>query len=162
ASALTDATGHFVLDNAPVGSNIPLVIQIGKWRRQVAIPSVAACQDNPVADADPSPLRLPPNQSEGHLPQIAFSTGHPDPPDGLMRKIGIADSEFTPDSGSGRVHMYVGIDAGSGLGPAALASGGAFASSYGTLFNDYAKLAGYDILILNCEGGSPSPLPPAS
>ena len=28
--------------------------------------------------------------------------------DCLMRKIGISDSEFTPDSGSGRVHMYVG------------------------------------------------------
>ena len=25
-------------------------------------------------------------------------------------------------------------------------------TSYGTLFDDYAKLAGYDILILQCEG----------
>jgi len=162
ASALTDATGHFTLDNAPVGSNIPLVIQIGKWRRQVSIPSVTACQDNPVADADHSLLRLPANQSEGHLPKIAFSTGHSDSLDCLMRKIGIADSEFTPDSGNGRVHMYVGYDDGNGTGPASLASGGAFASSYGTLFNDYAKLAGYDILILNCEGGSPKPTPPVT
>jgi hypothetical protein len=161
ASALTDATGHFVLDNAPVGSDIPLVIQIGKWRRQLSIPSVTACQDNPVADTDHSLLRLPARQSEGHLPKIAFSTGHSDSLDCLMRKIGIADSEFTPDSGTGRVHMYVGLDAGNGTGPASLASGGAFASSYDTLFNNYSKLAGYDILMLNCEGGSPSPLPPA-
>jgi hypothetical protein len=162
ASALTDPTGHFVLDNAPVGANIPLVIQIGKWRRQVMIPAVTACQNNPIADADHSLLRLPANQSEGHLPKIAFSTGHSDSLDCLLRKIGIADSEFTPDSGNGRVHMYVGFDAGNGTGPASLASGGAFASSYDTLFNNYAKLSAYDILILNCEGGTPKPPPPAS
>ena len=152
ASALTDATGHFVLDNAPVGSNIPLVIQIGKWRRQVTIPSVAACQDNPVADADHSLLRLPANQSEGHLPKIALATGHSDALDCLLRKIGIADSEFTPDSADGRVSMFVGGDGGSGTGANQLASGAKFADAYSTLYASYDKLASYDILILQCEG----------
>jgi len=154
ASALTDATGHFTLDNAPVGSNIPLVIQIGKWRRQVAIPAVAACQDNPVADADHSLLRLPANQTEGHLPKIALATGHSDALDCLMRKIGVADSEFTPDSGTGRIHMYVGgAGSASNQGSDRLASTGAmFADAYANLYPSYTKLAGYDILILQCEG----------
>src|SRR5581483_7994034 len=43
-TALTDATGTFSLTNVPAGTNIPVIYQIGKWRRQVLIPSVPACQ----------------------------------------------------------------------------------------------------------------------
>src|SRR5882724_11009625 len=32
ASALTDAHGAFKLENVPAGKNIPLVMQVGKWR----------------------------------------------------------------------------------------------------------------------------------
>ncbi len=115
AAALTDATGHFVMNDvpSPAGAMIPLVVQIGKWRRQIMFGPINKCVDNPV----PNPmLRLPRTQAEGHIPKIAFSTGHSDSLDCLLRKIGIADSEFTPDSGTGRVHMYVGLDAGNGTG----------------------------------------------
>jgi hypothetical protein len=154
ASALTDASGNFTLDNVPVGSNIPLVLQVGKWRRQVTIPSTSRCQDNPVADADHNLLRLPRTQAEGHIPQIALSTGHADALDCLLRKIGIADSEFTNDAGSGRVHMYVGGAGATGnQGAKQLASGAVFADSYQTLFPSYDKLTKYDILMLQCESG---------
>jgi hypothetical protein len=151
ASALSDSAGHFVIENVPVGTNIPLVIQVGKWRRQVTIPNVAACTDTHLDDV--SLTRLPRKQSEGHLPLIALSTGHSDALDCLLRKIGIDDSEFTNDSGTGRVHMYVGGAGMSGdQGASHLASGAVFADSYTTLFSNYAKLSSYDVLILQCEG----------
>ena len=153
AAALTDATGHFVMKNAPspAGTMIPIVVQIGKWRRQTMIGPINPCVDNPVPDKT---LRLPRNQTEGNLPKIALATGHSDALDCLMRKIGISDSEFTPDSGTGRIQMYVG---GAGMtadeGSDRLASTGAmFADAYANLYSNYAKLASYDIVILQCEG----------
>jgi hypothetical protein len=44
-SALTDASGHFTITHAPSGANIPLVIQIGKWRRQFTLSTVKPCVD---------------------------------------------------------------------------------------------------------------------
>jgi len=152
AAAITDAAGKFVLSDTPAGTNIPLVIQIGKWRREVTIPSVASCTET--ALTDPNLTRLPRNQSEGHLPQMAVTTGHSDALECLLRKIGVDDQEFTVDSATGRVHMFVGCDAGNGFGAnkfSAALGGGTFAPA-ASLWADRAKLARYDILLFSCEG----------
>jgi len=165
ASALTDATGQFVMDDVPVGTNVPLVIQIGKWRRQVTLPEVKACQDNPFDD--PSTFRLPANQGEGHLPKIALAVGGADSLECLLRRIGISDSEFTNPSGTGRVNLYendIYGTAGVDTAPSAYAKGGTF-PAFSQLFASVNAVAGggfedagidplasYDIVIVSCQG----------
>jgi hypothetical protein len=38
SSALTDPSGRFVLENVPVGDDVPIVVQVGDWRREVTLP----------------------------------------------------------------------------------------------------------------------------
>jgi hypothetical protein len=103
AATLTDAEGRFKLENVPAGTNVPLVIQIGKWRRQVVIPSVSACGNTPL----PAELtRLPRTQAEGDIPLTSIATGNVDTLECVLRKMGVADSEFTLPTGNGRIHMY--------------------------------------------------------
>ena len=162
AQTRTDKNGHFVLENVPATANIPLVIQIGKWRRQITVPTVAACQDLalPVADT-----RLPKDRSEGDLPQIAISTGAADAIECLVYRLGIAPTEFTAPVGTGRVHMFSNQTIGvvtsqppaSGRGTDrfnATWPGGANAlfGSSEALWADTPSLSKYDIVMLSCEG----------
>ena len=150
AAGLSDATGHFIIHNAPHGTNVPLVIQTGKWRRQVTLNKVTACQDNPFND--PTTFRLPKMKSEGDMPLIALSTGHADALDCFLRRVGIDDSEFTNSSGNGRVQMYVGGAGNSGdEGSATLASGATLTDAYSTLFANFTQMSKYDVVILTCE-----------
>jgi hypothetical protein len=165
ASALTDATGTFVMNNVPVGTNVPLVIQVGKWRRVISLPQVNACQTN--SFDDPKTFRLPANQSEGHLPRIALAVGGADTLECLLRRIGIADSEFTDPSGTGRVNLYVNDiygTAGVNTPTSSYAAGGAFPafSQIFASFNAQADggmvagggdpLSDYDVVMLSCQG----------
>jgi hypothetical protein len=146
-TAITDTNGRFKLDNVPVADNIPLVIQVGKWRRQIVVPKVTQCGDTPLAEQD---IRLPKNQQEGDLPQMAITTGGADVMECLLRKIGVDDKEFTNPGGGGRVHFYAGSPIAAST-TKAYATGAAFPSAT-TFWNDKAKLLGYDIVILSCEG----------
>jgi hypothetical protein len=154
AVALTDEAGRFTLEGVPEGDDVPLVIQVGKWRREVTIPRVAACTTTTLDD--PELTRLPRTQSEGHLPKIAMVTGHSDSLECLLRKLGIDDAEFTLDSGPGRVNMFHGCASKSGvLGANTLSAklgGGTFPDAVTSLYANPSKLAGYDMLVLSCEG----------
>ncbi|HEU4580154.1 MAG TPA: carboxypeptidase regulatory-like domain-containing protein [Polyangiaceae bacterium] len=146
ATALTDANGHFVIENVPTGPNIPLVVQVGDWRREFNIGSVQACADNPVPDQT---LRLPSRQSEGDIPRIAVATGRLDALECLVRKLGIADSEFTGERGGGRVTLFAGEG---GTRSYATLNGGQGFPPAQALWNDVDSLSQYDVVLMSCDG----------
>jgi hypothetical protein len=145
-AVLTDTSGEFVLADAPAGQAIPIVLTIGKWRRQLTV-DVQPCVEN-VVPADQT--RLPRNQGEGHIPRIALTTGGADPLECLLRKLGMDDSEFTPEGGPGRVNLFRGRD-GAGQYSGNL-NGGAQFSTAQSLWNDLLKLKQYDMVMMACEG----------
>lgn len=108
ATALSGADGKFTIENVPDGADIPIVIQVGRWRRLVKIPKVEACKDNPL---DKEQTRLPRNKSEGDIPLMAIATSQFDPTECILRKIGIDVEEFTVPTKDGRVHLYKGSGA---------------------------------------------------
>jgi hypothetical protein len=140
-TALTGPDGRFVLHHVPTGDAIPLVLQLGKWRKQLVIPHVTACQDT--AMDDPSTMRLPAKQSEGDMPHIAVATGGCDPFECLLRKIGIDDSEFTEQGSGGRVDMYQGVG-GAAMSPSTSTSATLWASP---------SISYYDVVVNACECG---------
>jgi hypothetical protein len=144
-TTLSGADGKFTLKNVPPGDNLPLVIQIGRWRRQITIPKVTACTTTTLP---PELTRLPRNQKEGDIPQIAIATGTYDPIECLLRKIGVEESEFTPPTESGRIHIYQ--YGGFGLAQPVPAGD--------NLVKDTATLSRYDMVLLPCDDrGDKSP-----
>ncbi|HWE31279.1 MAG TPA: hypothetical protein VHB97_24910 [Polyangia bacterium] len=138
-SYTTGVDGKFTITNAPVGTNIPLVIQLGRWRRQIVIPTVTACV-NTALTADQT--RLPRNKSEGDIPHIAIVTGDADPIECVLPKIGIDAAEFTLPSAAGRVHIYQ--NNGSWLGNKT--------PNQAALVGTQATLDQYDMVIFDCIG----------
>jgi hypothetical protein len=141
AVALSGADGTFKLDNVPVGDNIPLVIQVGRWRRKVTIANVPQCTNTPL---DAETTRLPRTSAEGDIPLMGIVTSFYDPTQCIMRKIGVADSEFTAPDGPGRIHLYQG--AGMSLKGATIPSGDTLWGNATTP----SKLKDYDIVAAPC------------
>jgi hypothetical protein len=178
ATALTDAAGHFVLNNVPWNTDFPLVMQLGKWRRQVTIAASLVthkCADNPIPNTwatnavstptNPS-LRLPRKITDGDnngqytsMPRIAITTGALDALECLLTRIGIDNSEFTNPSGAGHINLFSLIAASdshntssSGNGATEYASGDTFPVAQSQLFDDVSSLRAYDIVMVNCAG----------
>jgi len=142
ATAYSGSDGSFVLENVPYGNDVPVVIQLGRWRRRVTIPTVVGCQE--LALTDPNVTRLPRNKTEGDIPKMAIATGEADPFECLLRKVGLDDAEISIPSGTGRVHYYVedGVQHES------------TAPASDTLWASVDKLKEYDVVMLPCEGNS--------
>jgi hypothetical protein len=152
-SAVTGVDGKFTLVNAPVGASVPVVIQLGKWRRVISV-NVTACQDNALTA---SQTHLPRNKAEGNIPRFAMSTGDVDALECVLRKMGIDDAEFTnpvlsgnDPTGAGRVHVYEGVDATNGKGGAIIDNA---TPREDKLWGAAGTLDAYDVVLLACRGG---------
>nr|HEX4318393.1 carboxypeptidase-like regulatory domain-containing protein [Kofleriaceae bacterium] len=174
AQTTTDEAGNFTLENVPATSNVPVVIQVGKWRRQLTIPNVAACQTLQVTTAD---TRLPSSYHDAtplttldgsgapkvDMPMIAISTGDADALECLPLKLGVDPSEITNDVGPGHVHLYTNAKNAKGGGqgakqfqanwPGSMTPAGDAFGDATVMWGDTAHLGAYDIVMLSCEGG---------
>lgn len=140
--AYTAVDGTFTLKKVPVNANYTLVIQAGKWRRQ--FPSTVAT--SPITGLN---LHMPSNHLQGDIPMIAIATGAYDGVECVLRAMGIADSEFTDDTGAtnpgGHIHLYQGSG-----------QGGAFISTSTpldtNLTGNSSVLNSYDVVMFPCQG----------
>jgi hypothetical protein len=145
AFAVTDSAGNFTIHGVPDGANIPLVVQVGKWRMQYTLPGVTACQANDASALLKAKLKLPNNHQVGDIPSIAIATGGADSLECLLHRIGVDESEYGPGASSpGRIHIFYG-DAGSNTSPAA-------PNAWSSLWDTTPDLMAYDITLLTCEG----------
>jgi hypothetical protein len=143
AVGVTGTDGTFTITNAPSGSNIPVVVQVGKWRAHTTVSTVTDC-----ASASAGDIKLP-GSADGtdpivSMPQIAISMGGADSLECLPYRMGIAQSEFTSGASStGHVHIFTG----GGVG-----GGGAPPESSGALWDSLTDLEKYDVTLFSCEG----------
>lgn len=173
-SATTGFDGKFTLTNVPAATSYPLVIQLGRWRREVTIAAQAACTtvDLSTTAAGRAKTHLPTRSTasiasgactanaadatdQGDIPLTAIATGDVDTLECVLRKIGINDCEFTSPAVSkiGRVRLYQ-------ANGSVAADGGV--TDWSVLTGSLAELKKYDIVLLPCEGAADAKVVPPS
>lgn len=160
-SAVTDASGNFSITNMPVGKNIPLIVQVGKWRKIYNLSNVAQCVDNDAKTLAGGMLRMPRNRSEGSIPNIAISTGALDTLECLIRRMGIDASEYTGNPTTGpdlpRIHIFTGGPPGNGAQTQGAQTQNPTSQQSGmALWNSDKSMKPYDVVLLSCEGAPTS------
>jgi hypothetical protein len=157
-SVQTGIDGKFKLLNPPVGAAVPVVIQLGKWRRVLSVP-VTACQDNALLTTQ---THLPRNRGEGNIPRFAIDTGAVDTLECVLRKMGVDDAEFVNPAldaagnptAAGRIHVYEANPTNPGNpGPAGGARINAQTPREPALVGSATTLNSYDIVLFPCLGG---------
>jgi hypothetical protein len=144
----TAADGTFALSNVPVGNNIKVVVQLGRWRRQFPINITNSCGPNPI---DAGTLTMPKNRNEGDIPRIALLTGSWDAVECTLRKMGIDDGEFADPGGQEHIHFYQADDPHA----AAIASAELSTNIWGRGARKSTSTPNQDILF-GTTGGSPT------
>ena len=169
----TAADGTFTITNVPPGSQIPMVIQAGRWRREFVISSVGSCTNTALTTVtqggfsnldgfgESTTVRFARTQGEGDIPKMALVTGKVDAVECTLRKAGIADTEFTDytvnvgsgGSGPGRVSLFEGSgNSGAKAGSTVHTENTLVGSASGTFSG--SLLGNYNVLILPCQGNS--------
>ncbi len=159
-STATAVDGSFTLDNVPVGAGVPLVLQIGKWRRLLHV-DVTECAANPQPDRSLTlPSSVPAGDTDDNMPDIAVSTGFADTLECLMRRVGLPASEYVAGAAStGHVHLFSGgqVDSTANMNgpmPGGLAEAPAMPGappSYEQLWASESQMMPYDVTLLSCE-----------
>jgi len=140
AGEYTGVDGSFTLKNVPAG-DVTLVIQLGRWRRTFPISVSKPCAPNTIPDKT---LLMPSSHTQGNIPLMAMVTGYSDSLECVLRKIGIAQSEFTNPGQGGRVQFYLGDTApGQALDDATPQQSQLFVNG---------KINDYDLTVLACQG----------
>jgi hypothetical protein len=148
ASAYTGIDGSFTL-NVASNPNLTLVVQLGKWQRSFS-ETITPCKPNTLA----ANLTLPSTHLEGHIPLFAVDTGNVDTMECVLRKMGIADTEFVDPAiangvptAAGRVHLYQGSNK----------KGGAVIDDAtpleAALTETASVMDSYDVILFPCQGG---------
>jgi hypothetical protein len=161
--------GSFTVTGVPAGVDIPLVIQLGKWRRVITIPAAQAPACAGRVELTAAQTRLPRREAEQNamdaIPLMALSTGQVDALECVLRKMGVEDTQFSngEDSGNGRIRFYrqmnpstSGSNSG-GPGASCRAGGGSCVGNtpaLSTLVANQASVDRYDALLFPCKGGA--------
>jgi hypothetical protein len=165
-TTFTAPDGTFTLSGVPVGSNVLLVVQLGRWRRQFTVNIGTSCGANAVPAMT---LTMPKNHTEGDIPRISVLTGGFDPMECVLRKMGVEDSEFTDPGGAGHIQFYLANQPNAPANPFGVFASECPANPYGsgaaidpatptqaTLFGTpdggTPTINQYDMVILACEG----------
>lgn len=171
ASATTDIDGRFRLQGVPAGVAFPVVIQLGRFRRQIQAPAIAACGTAAITAAQG---HLPGTKTRvgdtatdtanPDLPRIAMVTGEGDATECLLARMGISPSEFTAPGNGGAIEMFTyaranGLTGGAGgLGKGATIAGIGAAH---TLFEGATPaIERFNALILPCGNANTAPTDP--
>jgi hypothetical protein len=134
ASTRTAWDGTFTLPRVPAGASIPIVFQLGRFRRVKYMEVDPCIQQSPPADPNVQGVRLPHRDAEGDagdsIPKIAVGTGDYDQIECVLSRMGIEKFDLYSDRLPGDPPPTIGtLDA---------------------LLRDGNKLNGYNILVVNC------------
>lgn len=142
AKAVTDASGSFTVTGVAPGPNTRIVVQSGRWRREVSL-NVPACQTTNVPAGT---LRMPKNRTEGDIPKTALVLGDQETLECMFRKMGIDATDIGPRTGPAdakRIQLWQ--TNGMTTSPAAPAVSG--------LVGTPAVMNEYNAIVFDCDGG---------
>ncbi len=158
ASTFTAVDGSFTLPNPPAGSNVTVVVQLGKWQRAFT-ETITPCVTNTL----PTHLTLPSTRAQGNIPRFAIDTGSVDVMECVLLKMGIAQSEFVNPAiaggvptAAGRVQLYHGTDL-AGISGQGGPTGGEIIDkntpAEAALIETASVMNSYDVILFPCKGG---------
>jgi hypothetical protein len=166
----TAVDGSFSISPVPTGTQVPVTVQVGKWRRTTYVNITNDCGTNAVQDGV---LHLPGKRADGDMPQIALLTGGCDDMGCFLTGMGVDPSEFeappatlsaTAPHNGGRVDVYTGTTlaqtAAAGLSNGT--AGNCYSGGGCPLWASQSSFEYYDMALFSCECGENNQTKPSA